>query len=87
MSLIKVYNFSKGIKKLINLKYVSSINLIDNKIKLNIQGEIKPIFGNFLILGGAGIEEEIISFESEKEAEEEFNSIHKSLNDYYLKKN
>lgn len=84
MSLIRVYSSVKR-QILINLKFVSTVHLEKNRIKLYKSTERTEHFGTFLLFGGGGTECEIVECDSEKAAQAEFNSIKESLEKYYSK--
>lgn len=79
MSIIKIYNVlnNKG-KKMLNLTYVSTAHLYNNRIKF-----YKSTERSFILFGGGGTETEELVFETEKEAKIEFDSICNTLKSYY----
>ena len=83
MSIIRIYNATKGGSRLINLKFVSTIHLENNTIKMFKTTERKSIGGSFLFFGGGETEVEVVEFNTNTEAKEEFDSISKSLKKYY----
>jgi hypothetical protein len=80
MSLIRVYKLASGKgKSMINLRFVSSVVLIDNRLLFKKSSERQPLFGNFLFMTGSSSGEETIICTTKEEAEKEFQEICEEL--------
>ena len=75
MSLIRVYNGVKGGLRMVNLFYVSTVQLKDNEIKLYKNGDRDSLIGSFIVFEGGKTSTESITFNSNEEAKKEFNNI------------
>jgi len=86
----RVYSFMNRIFKtktqtIINLTKVSRVELSNNTLKFFLSHEKENIGGSFLFFSGGNTSIERIRFNTDQEAENEFNDVLKQLVDYYKK--
>ena len=87
---LRLYSFINRLtktstKQIINLTKVSSIDLQKKKIIFNMSHEKESIFGGFIIFSGGNTVRYKINFDTQEEAEREFNDVYEQINKFYSK--
>ena len=77
--MFRIYKFGKNHRQIINLSKMNKIILLDKEIRFSHNTQ-ESFVGSFLFFGGGGGKEEIIHFDTEEAAKEEFNEIVKITN-------
>ena len=70
---------------MINLTKVSSVELKGKSVIFNMSHEKNGIFGNLIIMSGGDTKQERLFYNTEEEAQTEFNNIEKQLTEYYTR--
>ena len=87
---IRVYTFVNKIfktktHKIMNLTKISSVELNSKTLKINMSHEKESIGGGFIFFSGGRSIIERINFDTEEEAQKEFNDILQQFENYYKK--
>ncbi len=83
-SLLRIVGTVKsGGKKIINLTKMSSIEIDKNQIIYTYDNVRNVTSGGMFLFSGGDTRQESYTFENEAIAQQEFDSIHKALNNYY----
>lgn len=82
--IIRMYNFANS-KRLVNLLHVSSVELKNRSVTLEMAHRRESLGGGWIMFWGGNSSKEVIKFNTVEEAEKEYLEITQSLVSHYDK--